>query len=138
MNNIQKSMRDIAFELLSKKTKPVAFNKLWKEVSEILGLSEEETSNKIGTFYTHITLDGRFVLLENNTWDLRSRHTSDKIIKVVDEDDDDEIEEIKEEDDENLTDSFDSIENDEDDIDDSDDDLKDLVVLDEDELELEQ
>ena len=74
MNNVQKSMRDVAFELLSKKKNAMAFNKLWKEVAEVLGLSEEEATNKIGTFYTHITLDGRFVLLENNTWDLRSRH----------------------------------------------------------------
>lgn len=96
MNNIQKSMRDIAFELLSKKTKPVAFNKLWKEVSEILGLSEEETTNKIGTFYTHITLDGRFVLLENNTWDLRSRHKYEEIkidmnALYIEEDDDSDL-----------------------------------------------
>lgn len=96
MNNIQKSMRDIAFELLSKKTKPVAFNKLWKEVSEILGLSEEETSNKIGTFYTHITLDGRFVLLENNTWDLRNRHKYEEIkidmnALYIEEDDDSDL-----------------------------------------------
>jgi DNA-directed RNA polymerase subunit delta len=74
MNTIQKSMRDVAFELLSKKKNPVAFNKLWKEVAEVLGLTEEEATAKIGTFYTHITLDGRFILLQNNTWDLKSRH----------------------------------------------------------------
>ena len=78
MNNIQKSMKDIAFELLSKKKNPVAFNKLWKDVSEVLGLTDEEAASRIGTFYTHITLDGRFVLLENNTWDLRSRQKSEK------------------------------------------------------------
>ena len=74
MNTIQKSMRDVAFELLSKKKNPVAFNKLWKEVAEVLGLTEEEATARIGTFYTHITLDGRFILLQNNTWDLKSRH----------------------------------------------------------------
>ena len=74
MNTIQKSMRDVAFELLSKKKNPVAFNKLWKEVAEVLGLTEEEATARIGTFYTHITLDGRFILLQINTWDLKSRH----------------------------------------------------------------
>ena len=39
MSNIQKSMRDIAFDLLSKKKNPVTFEKLWREVSEILGLT---------------------------------------------------------------------------------------------------
>ena len=67
-------MRDVAFELLKKKKNPVAFNKLWKEVAEVLGLTEEEATARIGTFYTHITLDGRFILLQNNTWDLKSRH----------------------------------------------------------------
>lgn len=120
MNNIQKSMRDIAFDLLSKKTKPVAFNKLWKEVSEILGLSEDEASNKIGTFYTHITLDGRFVLLENNTWDLRSRHKYEEIkidmnALYIEEDDDSDLV---------IDDDGEIGYNDEDDDDDDDDDGK--------------
>lgn len=103
LNRNQKSMRDIAYDLLSKKKNPVVFDKLWKEVSEILGLSEEEAKDKIGRFYTHITLDGRFVLLENNTWDLRSRHKFEEItIDMNDLYDEDESEEdIIDEDDDN-------------------------------------
>lgn len=131
------SYKDITNLILEEKGEQNTAN-LFKKIIKLLELPESTFDKKVGDYYTSLTTDKRFILLEDGKWDLRSRHTSDKIIKVVDEDDDDEIEEIKEEDDENLTDSFDSIENDEDDIDDSDDDLKDLVVLDEDELELEQ
>lgn len=111
---------------------------LFKKIIKLLELPESTFDNKIGDFYTSLTTDKRFILLEDGKWDLRSRHTSDKLVKVIEEDEEDEIEEIKEDEEEDLEDSFDNIDNDEDDIDDSDDDLKDLVVLDEDELELEQ
>ncbi len=111
---------------------------LFKRIIKLLELPESIFDNKIGDYYTALTTDKRFIILEDGKWDLRSRHTSDKIVKVSEEDDDDEdIEDIKdtEEESEEL---YDSIDNDEDDIDDKEDDLKDLVVLDEDELELEQ
>ena len=104
----------------------------------MLGLTEADYTNKIGEFYTSLTTDKRFILLEDGKWDLRSRHTSDKVIKVIDEDEDEEEIEDEEELIEDETDYFDSVENDEDDLDDDDDDLKDLVVLDEDEMEIEQ
>ena len=104
---------------------------LFKKIIKLLELPEETFDKKVGDYYTSLTNDKRFILLEDGKWDLRSRHTSDKIIKVVEDDDDEEIEEV-------TIDNFDNIDNDEDDLDDSEDDLKDLVVLDEDELELEQ
>ena len=57
---------------------------------------------KIGDYYTSLATDKRFILLEDGTWDLRSRHTSDKVIKVVDseEDEDEEDEELKDKDEE--------------------------------------
>ena len=110
---------------------------LFKNIIKLLDLPESTFDQKIGDYYTSLTTDKRFILLEDGKWDLRSRHTSDKIVKVIDEDEEEEIEEIKDEEDEDIEDSFDTVDNDEDDIDDSDD-LKDLVVLDEDELELEQ
>ena len=112
---------------------------LFKKIIKLLDLPESTFDNKIGDFYTSLTTDKRFIILEDGKWDLRNRHTSDKLVKVIEEDDEDDIEEAKEDEDEDdIEDSYDSIDSDEDDIDDSDDDLKDLVVLDEDELELEQ
>lgn len=111
---------------------------LFKKIIKLLDLPESTFDKKIGDYYTSLTTDKRFILLDDGKWDLRSRHTSDKLIKVVeDEDDEEEIEEIKEEE-LNEEEDFDSVDSDEDDIDDNDDDLKDLVILDEDEMEEDQ
>ena len=123
------SNKDITNLLLEEKGKQTTPD-LFKKIIKLLELPESTFDQKIGDYYTSLTTDKRFILLEDGTWDLRSRHTSDKIIKV-DEDEDEDIEEIEEEvDEEEETDDFDSIDSD-------DDDLKDLVVLDEDEIEAE-
>ncbi len=130
------SNKDITNLLLEEKGKQTTPD-LFKKIIKLLELPESTFDNKIGDYYTSLTTDKRFILLEDGKWDLRSRHTSDKVIKVIDEDEEDE--EIEEEEIiEEETDDFDSVENDEDDLDDDDDDLKDLVVLDEDEMEIEQ
>ena len=128
-----KDITNLWLEEKGKQTTP----DLFKKIIKLLELPESTFDQKIGDYYTSLTTDKRFILLEDGTWDLRSRHTSDKIIKV-DEDEDEDIEEIEEEvDEEEETDDFDSIDSDDDDIDSGDDDLKDLVVLDEDEIEAE-
>ena len=76
---MEKSNLDVAFELVSRKKNPVVFSKLWEEVSQIQGLSEEEAKKKASKFYTALSLDGRFITLGDNTWDLRSRYTFDKV-----------------------------------------------------------
>ena len=130
------SNKDITNLLLEEKGKQTTPD-LFKKIIKLLELPESTFDQKIGDYYTSLTTDKRFILLEDGTWDLRSRHTSDKIIKV-DEDEDEDIEEIEEEvDEEEETDDFDSIDSDDDDIDSGDDDLKDLLVLDEDEIESE-
>ena len=130
------SNKDITNLLLEEKGKQTTPD-LFKKIIKLLELPESTFDQKIGDYYTSLTTDKRFILLEDGTWDLRSSHTSDKIIKV-DEDEDEDIEEIEEEvDEEEETDDFDSIDSDDDDIDSGDDDLKDLVVLDEDEMEAE-
>ena len=76
---LKRSMVEVGYELLTKKQGPQKFNKLWGEVSEVLGLTEMESSDYISDFYTNLTLDERFVLLEDNTWDLRERQSFDKV-----------------------------------------------------------
>ena len=114
---------------------------LFKTITELLGLPNSVFETKIGDYYTTLTTDKRFIMLSDGKWDLRDRHTSDKIVVDVDDEDEsdeleiqDENDEMEESDDE---DSYDDTTSD-DDFDDSDDDLKDLVIMDEDELELEQ
>lgn len=131
------SNKDITNLLLEEKGKQTTPD-LFKKIIELLELPASTFDQKIGDYYTSLTTDKRFILLEDGTWDLRSRHTSDKILKVDDEEEEEDLEEIEEEDQDEETEDFDSIDSDEDDIDDGDDDLKDLVVLDEDEIEEEQ
>ena len=128
------SNKDITNLLLKENGKENTAN-LFKKIIKLLGLPASTFDAKIGDYYTSLTTDKRFILLEDGDWDLRSRHTSDKVIKVDDEEDIDDLkEEIETPDKEE---DFDAVE-DKEEFDDSDDDLKDLVVLDEDELELEQ
>ena len=129
------SNKDITNLLLEEKGKQTTPD-LFKQIIKLLELPESTFDQKIGDYYTSLTTDKRFILLKDGTWDLRIRHTSDKLV-IIDDEEDEDVEEVEEIDEE--MDEFDSIDNnnDDDDIDDGDDDLKDLVVLDEDEIESE-
>lgn len=76
---MQKSLIEIAYEFIEGQQNPVPFSKIWEYVKATAGLSEEEASKKAGQFFTNMMLDGRFVTLGENEWDLRSRHTFDKV-----------------------------------------------------------
>lgn len=132
------SNKDITNLILEENKKSLNTAALFKKIIELLDLPAKTFETKIADYYTALSTDKRFILLEDGTWDLRSRHTSDKVVKVTDEDDDEDMEEIKEENDSDADeDSYDDGD-DEDYSDDTNDELKDLVVIDEDELELEQ
>ena len=97
-----KSITDVAFQNLKKKRKEVYFNKLWKEVSDEVGFSEELANRKIASFYNALMLDVRFISLEKNQWDLRERYAEDTL-KIdpelaMDYDDYDEEEDLVDED----------------------------------------
>ena len=135
------SNKDITNLLLEESTKPMKTADLFKKIIKLLELPEKTFEDKIADYCTALATDKRFILLEDGSWDLRSRHTSDKVVKVTDEEDE-EIDENKEE-----LDNLEEEEGDEDSYDDTDHDdyddganeeLKDLVIIDEDELELEQ
>lgn len=70
---------EVAARILEKNEKELAFRDLWNAVCEELELSDEVKLNRISYFYTQLTLDGRFVTLGENVWDLRVRHTFDKV-----------------------------------------------------------
>lgn len=135
------SNKDITFYLLEENKKSINTADLFNKIIELLELPKSSFDEKIGDYYTSLSTDKRFILLPDGTWDLRSRHTSDKVAKIPDNEDDeeDDLEEdsIKDEmNDEIEEDNYDDT--DDDVYDDTDDDLKDLVVIDEDELELEE
>lgn len=76
---MDKSLIEFAYEFVASQKKPIAFAKIWEYVKQQSGLSEEAASKKAGQFFTNMMLDGRFVTLGENEWDLRSRQTFDKV-----------------------------------------------------------
>lgn len=134
---INLSYKDITNLILENEKKGINTLELFTKIVNLLELPNSTIENKIGDYYTSLTTDKRFILVDG-LWDLRKRHTSDKII--VDSMEDDDIDETAnvEEDDIN----FDEYDDTEDDMNvdddgyepDNDDDLADLVVLDEEDL----
>ena len=131
------SNKDIAYMILEESKNKLNTASLYKKIIKLLELPESTFEAKIADFYTALATDKRFILLDNGKWDLRSNHTSDKIVKVSEEDEEEEEEpEEKQEEEDIEEDNFDDTEEEYDE--DTNEELKDLVVLDEEELELEE
>ena len=80
----RESKTDIAYRLMSKRKKERSFYDLWEDVkAELVKLYGEEVieniDEDISFFYTNLTLDGRFVNVGDNKWNLRERVTFDKV-----------------------------------------------------------
>lgn len=123
------SYDDIAFMILNETKRKMKIIDLFSKVGKYANLSEKEIEDKIADFFEVLTLDKRFIMLDNGAWDLRDRHVQ----KIVIDDEEEEIalDEIEEEELEEQ--EQDDMYYDENDTDDTDDDLKDLVIIDEDE-----
>ena len=133
------SNKDITNLILEESKKPLNTAELFKKIIKLLELPDSVFETKIGDYYTALSTDKRFILLDDGTWDLRSRHTSDKIVKITDEEEEEEDSDSdsdKEEVEDIEEDNYDDTEEEYDE--DATEELKDLVVIDEDELELEQ
>ena len=135
------SNKDIAELILENSKRTINTADLFNKIIKLLELPESTFENKIADFYTSLSTDKRFILLDNGKWDLRKRHTSDKVMKVsTDDEEEEEIEneesssQMEEEIEEDNYDDTDESDYD----DDTNEELKDLVVIDEDELELEE
>lgn len=102
-NYKQSSMVDIAFELMTKRKKPINFYELWENVAQIKDFTTEQKEENESLFYTNISLDGRMITVGENNWDLRSRHKFEDVHidmndiysddETEEEDDDDGVEE---------------------------------------------
>ena len=74
-----KSLLDHAYDYLCSKPQSVSFAEMWDYIKDAAGLTEEQAADKVSHLYTNLMLDGRFVTLGENQWDLRVRHTFDKV-----------------------------------------------------------
>ena len=130
------SYTDIAYMLLKENKKTMNTPTIFIFFFELLEIGEEEYALKIGDFYTSLTTDRRFLLLENAEWDLKENH----VVKVeVEEDEMEEVEDVEEmEETEELADveeMEDLEESIEDDLEDLDDDMEDFSIAEEEETE---
>ena len=82
---MKQTLIEIAFEFLSAQKEPVSFEQIWDYVKANSGLSDEAINRKAGQFYTNLMLDGRFAKLDNNLWDLKSRHVYDDVHADIDD-----------------------------------------------------
>ena len=69
-----KSLLDHAYDYVSGQNQPSKFQDIWAYCVKEAGLTPEEAAQKVSRFYTNLMLDGRFVTLGENQWDLRVRH----------------------------------------------------------------
>lgn len=108
------SFVDTAYKIVEQEGKEASFASLWTAVCAELGLTEEEKRAKVAYFYTQLTLDGRFVTLGENVWDLRERHEFEKVhIDMNDVYADDVEEETSNDEDEDIKDDIDQLNSDE-------------------------
>lgn len=131
---------EIAYLVLENNKGKMKLFDLFKNVCDILELPVETVEDRITDFFELLSTNKKFVLLENGFWDLAINHVQDIVIEDEEEDatdeelDDNALEEDdmmnREDDDLFYDDDLDSL----DASDDDDDDLKDLVILDEDDV----
>ncbi len=123
------SYTDLAYKLLEESKKPMNTAVIFKKIADLLDYTEDEYNLKIGDFYTSLTTDKRFLLLDNHEWDIRDRHSVD--IVVDDDDASDEVaeeEEVIEDNEEEEEIDIDTIDDDES-LDDDEDDLASLSII---------
>lgn len=122
------SYPDLTYIILKENGKPMNTPSIFKEICGLFEYGEDIYSEKVGDFYTSLTTDKRFLLLDSAEWDLRENH----VIKMEVEEDDEETDE--EEIDEEIEEEMDEEDIDSEMIDDDIDD-DDLSIVSEEELE---
>lgn len=124
------SYTDLTDLILKENKKPMNTPIIFRTICNLLGYSDEEYTNKIGDFYTALTTDKRFVLLESAEWDLKDNHVIPLII-----DDDEEMDSVIDE--EEIEEDDIEVETDDDSVidDDLDDDIDELEIIADDDLD---
>ena len=94
----EKSLLDYGFDVLSASKDPMKFVDLFNAAVKASGLelADGEVKKRMSKFYTQLSLDGRFVTLTDNFWDLRTRHVFEQVhLDMIDaySDEDEEIDE---------------------------------------------
>jgi DNA-directed RNA polymerase subunit delta len=130
------SYTDLTEMLIKENKKPMNTPTVFHKICDLLGYSEDEYASKIGDYYTSLTIDKRFVLLDNNEWDLRDHHSIDLSLEEDDEEDEEMMEEEVEEPEEEEE-NIDEVNTDEELEVDDDDDIDELNIISDEDDEME-
>ncbi len=129
---------DIAYEIIKEDKKQYNTPNLFREVCSLLDLSETEFETKIGDFFTALSTDKRFILIDSVNWDLKENHVVKVIIDEGEEEDaeEDSIDEEDEEENKNEE-EIDEDDYSDDSIDDmdADEEIGDLTIINDEEIE---
>ena len=134
------SYTDLTEMVLKENKKTMNTASIFRIICDLLELSDDEYASAIGDYYTSLTTDRRFILLDNAEWDLRDKHKVDFVLEEDEEeysedyDDEESEDESAENEEENEEESLDTTD-DEVDLDDYDDDMDNLTIVNDDEIE---
>lgn len=128
---------DLTEMILKEKKKAINTPTLFKEICKLLELTDDDYANQIGDYYTSLTTDKRFILLDNACWDLRDKY---KLEIIIQDDDDEEYDDaLEDNDNDEIIETVESEDidamDDEEGIDTDDDDLDDLTIIDDEDME---
>ncbi len=128
------SYDDIALIVLQESGKKMTLKDIFKKICEALELPDSVYEEELIAFFEKMSINKKFVMLENGYWDLQSRHNLNMVVEDMEEDEeivddvnDEVIDDIDE--DEEEEDIFYDKDEDTDDV--EDDDLADLMIVDE-------
>ena len=130
---------DLTEMILKEKKKAINTPTLFKEICKLLELTDDDYANQIGDYYTSLTTDKRFILLDNACWDLRDKHKVEIILDDEDMEDEEYDEDSLEDDEDEVVETVESEDidamADEEGIDTDDDDLDDLTIIDDEDID---
>lgn len=126
------SYTDLTEMILKENKKPMNTPSIFRIICDLLDYTDNDYTTKVGDYYTSLTTDRRFILLESAEWDLRDNHIIPLVIEDEEEIEDiieDEEEDIEEEEEEDIDSLID------DDLDENEEEIEDLSIVSEDEIE---
>jgi len=129
------SYTDLTELILKENKKAMNTPSIFKKICDLLELTEEEYTNQIGDYYTSLTTDKRFILLDTAEWDLKDKHKVEIVLEEDEEDEDVSFEDEEEVEETEESEELDeSVEITDDDVD-LDDGIEDLNIITDEELE---
>lgn len=74
-----KSLLDHAYDYLTNNPGQIKFQDIWAYCVKQANLTADQAATRVSRFYTNLMLDGRFVAVGDNCWDLRVRQKYEDI-----------------------------------------------------------